>query len=381
MSGNLPSDKTVAVGRQEALYLGMISGTSVDGIDVACVGFDPFVLYGFATFPYAAELRAQLIDLGQQQDQCSMDTFAQLDVRVGQAFADAATLFMHQYKLNAQQITALGSHGQTLKHKPTGRHPYTLQIGDPNIIAERTGITTVADFRRRDVASGGHGAPLVPAFHAHLWHDTNEARAVLNLGGIANLTLLPTHGAVRGFDTGPANCLMDAWINLNQGKVFDAGGRFAAAGKVENELLAQLLSDPWFALAAPKSTGRDQFHLHWLQTCLTGKNYSEQNIQATLCMLSARTIADALQRELPQCARLMICGGGVHNTTLIQMLADLLPTIKMESTATHGLDPDAAEACTFAWLAMRRLQNLPGNIAEVTGASGLRVLGGVYFGS
>ena len=377
------------------LYLGLISGTSADGIDAALVEFDgpagagtltARLVFG-RTYPWQPVLRAQLVELGQQSAQVSLDAVAELDVRIGLAFADAALQALADSGLAAADVAAIGSHGQTLRHRPEARPgdgaaPYTLQLGDPNTIAERTGIRTVADFRRRDVAAGGHGAPLLPALHAALLQSTAEDRAVLNLGGIANLTLLPRaaasdQGEVRGFDTGPANGLMDAWCLRHRGEAFDRDGAFAAAGQVDDALLARLRAEPWFALPPPKSTGRDQFHLGWVESQLRG-NEVPQDVQATLLALSARTVADALRATQPSTARVIACGGGVHNRALMAALADALPGCVVESSAAHGLDPDAVEAMGFAWLARQTLHGLPGNLPSVSGAKGPRVLGGIY---
>ena len=368
-----------------SLYLGLISGTSADGIDAAPVDFDDAtgtpaskarLVFG-RTYPWQPALRAQLVALGQQSAQVSLDAIAELDVRIGRAFADAALQALADSGIAAADVAAIGSHGQTLRHRPDGESPYTLQLGDPSTIAERTGIRTVADFRRRDVAAGGHGAPLLPALHAALLRDDGEDRAVLNLGGIANLTLLPRTGDVRGFDTGPANGLMDAWCLRHHGEAFDRDGAFAAQGRVDDALLARLCAEPWFALPPPKSTGRDQFHLGWVESRLRGDE-TPQDVQATLLALTVCTIADALRAIQPNTTRLVACGGGVHNRALMAALAGALPGCEVESSAAHGLDPDAVEAMGFAWLARQALRGLPGNLPSVSGARGPRVLGGIY---
>ncbi|MFC3716000.1 anhydro-N-acetylmuramic acid kinase [Luteimonas soli] len=366
------------------LYLGLISGTSADGIDAALVEFGDAndarstarLVFG-RTYPWQPALRAQLVELGQQSARVPLDAVAGLDVRIGRAFADAALQALADSGKAAADVAAIGSHGQTLRHRPDGDAPYTLQLGDPNTIAERTGICTVADFRRRDVAAGGHGAPLLPALHAALLQSPGEDRAVLNLGGIANLTLLPRAGDVRGFDTGPANGLMDAWCLRHRGEAFDRDGAFAAAGRVDDALLVRLLAEPWFALLPPKSTGRDQFHLGWVESRLHGDE-APQDVQATLLALTARTVADALRATQPATARVIACGGGVHNGALMDALAEAMPGCTVESSEAHGLDPDAVEAMGFAWLARQALLGLPGNLPSVTGAKGYRVLGGIY---
>ncbi|MDR6139109.1 anhydro-N-acetylmuramic acid kinase [Pseudoxanthomonas sp. SORGH_AS 997] len=304
------------------LYLGMISGTSADGIDVALVRFDPEpqLLMG-RTYRWDDALRTRLIELGQGGEATSLDELGELDVQVALAFAHAAGRLITQSGLDRALVRAIGSHGQTVRHRPEGTFPFTWQMGDGNVIAERTGIPTVADFRRRDVAAGGHGAPLMPAFHAAMLHDPGEDRAVLNLGGIGNLTLLPGSGAVRGFDTGPANALLDAWCERHTGMAFDAGGAFAATGKPDEALLAQLLDEPWFAQPPPKSTGREQFHLAWVESKLGQGALAPADVQATLVELSAVTVAGALRATQPGTARVMVCGGGVHNPVLMQRLA------------------------------------------------------------
>jgi len=366
----------------DGLYLGLISGTSADGIDAALVEFSPagaISLRFGRTYPWETSLRAQLVALGQEGSVLTLDAIGELDVRIARAFAAAANQALTDSQTPASSVAAIGSHGQTLRHRPWGEVPYTLQLGDPSTLAERTGITVIADFRRRDVAAGGHGAPLLPGLHAALLRSMDESRAVLNLGGIANLTLLPADPAqpVRGFDTGPANGLMDAWCLRHLGAPFDQGGAFARSGSVNAALLARLLSDPWFSAPPPKSSGRDQFHLAWLEAQLAGSE-RPADVQATLLALSAYTIAEALTAEQPGTARLIACGGGVHNPALMDALRAELPDCVVESSAAHGLEPDYIEAMGFAWLARQTLMGLPGNLPSVSGASGLRVLGGMY---
>jgi anhydro-N-acetylmuramic acid kinase len=369
-------------------YVGLISGTSADGIDAALVTWEddapearPSLLFG-RTYPWDPALRAQLVALGQADAALTLDAIGELDARIGAAFADAALRAIADSGVPSGSIAGIGSHGQTLRHRPLGRggdgrDRFTMQLGDAHLIAERTGATVVADFRRRDVAAGGHGAPLVPALHAALLHSPYEPRAVLNLGGIGNLTLLPAHGDVRGFDTGPANGLMDAWCLRHTGAPFDRDGRFAARGRPDPALLARLLADPWFALPPPKSTGRDHFHLGWVERALE-PDASPADVQATLLALSVRTIADALGATQPETARVLVCGGGVHNGTLMAALAAALPGMAVESTAAHGVDPDYLEAMAFAWLARQALLGRPGNLPSVTGARGPRVLGAIH---
>lgn len=362
------------------LFLGLISGTSVDGIDAALVAFDPAPRLVFGrTYPLPADLAADVLRLSQVDARLSLDEVGRLDTRLGQAFAAAARQALHDSGVPAGSVAAIGSHGQTLRHDPRGAAPFTQQLGDANVIAEGTGLPTVADFRRRDVAAGGQGAPLMPAFHAAVLRSGKEDVAVLNLGGIANLTLLPREGIVRGFDTGPANGLMDAWCALHTGQPFDRDAAFARTGQVDPSLLSRLLAEPWFALPPPKSTGRDQFQLQWLQARLDGGELlSPADVQATLCELSAVTVARALLETQAGTRRLRVCGGGVHNPLLMARLSALLPGITVESTAALGLDPDFIEAAGFAWLARETLAGRPGNLPAVTGARGPRVLGAIH---
>ena len=372
----------------DPLYLGLISGTSADGIDAALVRFadagSPLrceLLLG-RTCPWDAALRTRLVALGQGGDAHSLDELGTLDVQVAHAFADAALQLLREAGVEAGAVAAIGSHGQTVRHRPQGaandgKYPFTWQLGDGNVIAERCGIATVADFRRRDVAAGGQGAPLLPALHAALLRSDVEDRAVLNLGGIANLTLLPRNGQVRGFDTGPANALLDAWCERHTGHGFDADGAYAASGMTDDALLARLRDEPWFALPPPKSSGREQFHLDWLAPRLRGGERA-QDVQATLLELTALSVAEALRATQPGTQRVIACGGGVHNPVLMRRIAAQLPGIAVESSAQHGLDPDFIEAMGFAWLARETLAGRPGNLPGVTGARGPRVLGALY---
>ena len=362
------------------LHLGLISGTSADGIDAALVRLEPRLESVHArTFAWDPALRARLVALGQAQGEVSLDELGRLDIEVARAFADAALRLIEEAGLRREDVAAIGSHGQTVRHRPGGEFPFTWQLGDGSVIAERCGIATVADFRRRDVAAGGQGAPLMPAFHAAALHSRDEDRAVLNLGGIANLTLLPSTGEVRGFDTGPANALLDAWCQRQGGCAYDEDGAYAASGEVVAGLLERLLGDPWFALPPPKSTGREQFHLGWVESRLEGESgYRPQDLQATLVELSAATIANALRASQPQTRRLLACGGGVHNPLLLERIRARLPGTEVESTANHGLDPDFVEAIGFAWLARETLAGRPGNLPSVSGARGPRVLGVVH---
>jgi anhydro-N-acetylmuramic acid kinase len=372
----------------DGLYVGLISGTSADGIDAALVRFSEdgertcCEVACALTHPWDAALRARLVELGQGGDAQSLDEIGTLDARVAESFAQATRVLLQTCGAAAADVHAIGSHGQTVRHRPggaahDGRAPFSWQLGDPGLIVERTGITTVADFRRRDIAAGGQGAPLVPAFHAAVLRAADEDRAVLNLGGIANYTLLPAQGDVRGFDTGPANALMDAWCLRHTGDAFDCDGRFAARGTVDEALLARMLAEPWFALPPPKSSGREQFHLGWVEAHLSGAERSE-DVQATLLEVTARTVTDALLSQQPGTSRVLLCGGGVRNPQLVARIGQLLPDCRIESTDAHGLDADFVEAAAFAWLARQTLLGRPGNLPSATGAAGHRILGAIY---
>ena len=358
-------------------FLGLISGTSADGVDVALVDFDPQPrISAAATYPYPEALRDRILDLARNAPSVALDELGTLDVAIARHFADSANALLAQAGVDAAAITALGSHGQTVRHKPLGEFPFTMQLGDPSVIAEITGITTIADFRRGDIAAGGQGAPLAPAFHSAALANGNR-RALLNLGGIANVTVFDDDGDVLGFDTGPANCLMDAWAVRHIGQPRDEGGAWASQGTVNQALLSRLLADPYFALPAPKSTGREQFNLDWLEQRLID-GVSAVDVQATLLALSVQTIATAIRNNGPAVDEILGCGGGVHNAGLMTALADALAPIKVGSTADIGIDPDFVEAAAFAWLARERVHGRPGNLPSVTGARGPRLLGAIF---
>jgi anhydro-N-acetylmuramic acid kinase len=365
-------------------YLGLMSGTSMDGIDAALVEFGEHRCEIRATLStrYPDELSAALLRVSRTPAECTVDVIGDLDHWVGECFRDAALLLLKQSDASPGDVVAIGSHGQTLRHQPHAARPFTLQIGDPNIIATGTGITTVADFRRADIALGGEGAPLTPAFHQWLFADANVNRAVLNIGGIANVTLLlAASPTVTGFDTGPGNTLLDSQARKNLRLRYDEGGAWAADGTVSEELLEVLLSDKYFGLPPPKSTGFEYFNTRWLESKISalGKTTPEAiDVQATLAELSARTIASAIMEFAPEVNEVLVCGGGVHNRDLMQRLTSCLAGSSVASTENYGLHPDWVEAVAFAWLAKRRLEGKPGNLPEVTGASRLEVLGAVY---
>jgi anhydro-N-acetylmuramic acid kinase len=327
---------------------------------------------------WAEDLRVRMLAVAQGERTLDLDEFGRLDVEIGHGFADAALQLLEISGVSASRVRAIGSHGQTLRHRPSGNYPFTMQVGDPSIIAERCGIDVVADFRRADMAAGGQGAPLLPALHAMLLSRSGHARVVLNLGGIANITVLESNGGVLGFDTGPANGLMDAWCLRHRGEAFDRGGVFAASGSVDHALLDAMLRDPYFALPPPKSTGREYFHLDWLGRYVAPSTLATADVQATLLELTARSVTDAIAKHAPLADEVLVCGGGVHNGALMHRMGELLFPRSVTSTARHGVDPDFLEATAFAWLARQRLLGLPGNLPSVTGARGPRVLGAVY---
>lgn len=363
-----------------ALYLGLISGTSADGIDTALVSFDqgPPRLVAALTHPWPDALRERILVVAQDLEAFDLDAFGRLDVAVGRHFAQAVQALLQASGTAPSHVRAIGSHGQTVRHRPHGDAPFTLQLGDPTVIAECCGIDVVADFRRADVAAGGQGAPLLPAVHAMLLGQPGRTRVVLNLGGIANITVLDADGRVFGFDTGPANGLLDAWCLQHRGEPFDRDGAFAAEGQVDAVLLDALLADPYFALDPPKSTGREHFHLAWLLRQPRARTLAPADVQATLLELTARSVVEAIRAQAPASSEVLVCGGGVHNPRLMERLAGYLAPCRLVSTASCGIDPDYLEATAFAWLARQRLLGLPGNLPTVTGARGRRVLGALY---
>lgn len=369
------------------LYIGLISGTSMDGIDAALVDLSdtrrPRTLATHAQ-PLEDMLRDELLSLAQGQAGVALGKLGELDQRMGLLFAEAANALLAQASVAADEVRAIGSHGQTLHHAPNAPYPFSTQIGDPNLIAARTGITTVADFRRRDMAAGGQGAPLVPAFHNALFAAEQESRCIVNIGGIANITLLPAKGSgtVSGFDTGPGNALMDAWIRAHLGEPFDRNGRWASQAHVDEGLLQTLMRDPFFHRPPPKSTGREYFNIPWLRSQLAAfsRPPAPAVVQRTLCELTTRAIAMALAGSGPGNERVLLCGGGAHNPVLRDALEQALAPRPVEDTTAYGLDVDNVEACAFAWLAMRTVNGLSGNLPAATGAHEPVVLGGIYPG-
>jgi anhydro-N-acetylmuramic acid kinase len=361
------------------LYLGLISGTSMDAIDAALVDFgpSPLSLVAASATPFDPGLKTRITALIESHDRASLDEIGQLDVAVAREFSACALALVKGAGLEPSDVAAIGSHGQTLRHRPDLPFPFTWQIGDPNVLAESSGIAVVGDFRRRDVAAGGQGAPLLPVFHDQVFRSDGEDRVILNLGGIANITVLAQGKGVLGFDTGPANRLLDAWISHHRGKPFDEHGAWGAAGRCDAALLNRLLAEPYLALPPPKSTGRELFNMPWLLERLGREERRPEDVQATLLEYTAASVADAVRRHAPG-ASLYACGGGAHNPVLLAALARRLSPTRVATTAALGLDPDYVEAIAFAWFARRTLAGLPSSAPSVTGARGARILGGVY---
>jgi len=362
------------------LYVGLMSGTSLDGIDAVLIDLASApTLIAAETLSFSSGLHRELLAL------CSsganeIERMGRADRQLGIELGQSVTKLLSIAQVAPNTIKAIGSHGQTIRHRPPHAeetHPFTLQIGDPTSIAELTGITTVADFRRRDIAAGGQGAPLVPAFHRAVF-GSNKPRAIVNIGGIANVTVLPgDNKSITGFDTGPGNTLLDHWIQRHHGENFDRDGAWGARGVVVPELLNQLLSDSYFAAMPPKSTGREYFNSQWLDHHLNGKSLRAIDVQATLVEVTARSISEAIT-VLPFVNEIFICGGGAYNAHLMTRLEALLHPRLLGSTAQLGIAPEWVEAAAFAWLAQQTMQHKPGNEPTVTGAAGYRVLGAIY---
>lgn len=361
-------------------YVGLMSGTSMDGVDAVLVSFDgdqPSLIASHTEeLPKALLSSLQKLCLPGNDE---INRLGHLDRSMGKLFAKAVNALLETANIDKSQVIAIGSHGQTVRHMPNLEMGFTLQIGDPNTIAVETGIDVIADFRRKDIALGGQGAPLVPAFHQHVFGSPNHKRIILNIGGIANVTYLPGNNEdVTGFDTGPGNGLSDAWIQHQLSQPYDKDGAWAKSGTTDQKMLQHLLSHPYFALAAPKSTGRELFNQAWAEQQLSEFGHlSEADIQSTLLDLTCYSIAnDAL--KLSQNGELYVCGGGAYNSELMHRLHKLLPNYKVVTTSALGMDPQWVEGIAFAWLAMRYHQGLPGNLPAVTGASREAILGSFY---
>jgi len=364
------------------LFAGVMSGTSLDGVDAVIADFAPAngrpcQTLGAAHIGFPTMLRDELLAL-QQPGNNELARSCVAANMLAELYADAVARALVAARLSRKDVTAAGVHGQTLRHRPD--RGFTIQLNNPARVAEKAGMMVVADFRSRDVAAGGQGAPLVPAFHAALFAEAGRHRVVVNIGGIANITDLPNDGAVRGFDTGPGNVLSDLWCARNRGATFDAQGAWAASGKVVPALLERLLADPFFSASPPKSTHRDTFNLQWLEerSRAAGSGEAAEDVQATLVALTARTIADAVRGYAPDAGEILVCGGGANNATLMRGLASELAPREVMTTADEGVAVEQVEALAFAWLAREALAGRPGNLPAVTGAKGPRILGAIY---
>ena len=366
------------------LFIGVMSGTSLDGIDVVLVEFDKkrVQVHRAATTPYPNGLRKKILGI-LQQGQISLQELGELDVAVGHFFSECISSLIASSSFNANEFIAIGHSGHTVFHKPASPNAFTMQIGDPSTIAAETGITTIGNIRNMDLALGGQGAPLAPAFHHWYFATPDESRVVVNIGGIANVSILHPKQPLIGFDTGPGNTLLDNWSLLCRGKPFDDNGSWAKTGQINQSLLALLKTDKYFTAVPPKSTGLEYFNPTWLKNTLqkVQAHLADEDIQATLTELTASTIADAIDASGTDPKCVILCGGGAFNTTLTERISALLPDAHIKTTSTYGIEPQWIEAVLFAWLARNRLHKKPGNIPTVTGASHAAPLGGIYYGS
>lgn len=364
------------------LFIGLMSGTSLDGVDVALVEFPatsvlhdtPAVQVLHTHFlPYPADLRNSILAL-QHPTPNELESSALLANELAKLYATAVNALLAKHHLDPTTIRAIGCHGQTIRHRP--ELGFTLQIGNAALLTELTHITVVSDFRSRDIAAGGQGAPLVPAFHQAIFADSHVSRAIINIGGIANITYLSQHGNVIGFDSGPGNMLLDSWIKQHKNLDYDANGGWASTGQIITPLLTAMLSEPYFKTPAPKSTGRDLFNMHWLNQHLRGHAYQPQDVARTLVALTAHSIHDALLHTLPD--EIYLCGGGAHNTLLKNDLQALFAEVHIDSTDSLGIGVDWLESIAFAWLARQCLHQRTANLPTVTGATSERILGAIY---
>jgi len=364
------------------LYIGLMSGTSLDAIDAAIVDIsdDQLNIKQAIDYPIPEPLKQQILTLISDDGGDNIELLGDVDAQLGQLFADAVNQLLEQSDYSADDICAIGSHGQTIRHRPDNKTPFTLQIGDAARITELTGITTVADFRRRDIAAGGQGAPLVPAFHRAIFANEKHDRCIVNIGGMANISFLPrdSNDATAGFDTGPGNVLLDSWCQLQTGKNYDVNGDWARSGSLSNELLNKMLQEPYFSQPVPKSTGREQFNIDWINQQLSGKTIESHDVQNSLTELTARTIIEAIETHFPQTHEIVVCGGGAYNAFLKERMQHLSPERALLDTTSCGIEPNWVEAAAFAWLAHCCLNKIPANEPLVTGARSRVVLGAIY---
>lgn len=363
------------------LFIGVMSGSSLDGIDVALTEFTSTSSKVVATHfqSYSNELKESLLALHFPSEN-ELEKSALIANHLAHLYAEAVNALLAENNLTFSQITAIGCHGQTIRHQPRYENDvgYSIQLGNNALLAELTKITVVGDFRSRDIASGGQGAPLVPAFHQAVFASSNKNRAIINIGGIANITFLASNGKVIGFDSGPGNILIDHWTKLKTGKAFDADGAWASTGNIHQRLLDFMLTDPFFALPPPKSTGRDLFNEVWLEQYLQNADYRPEDVARTLVELTSESIFKAMTRDCAGVNEVYLCGGGTHNKLLQLSLQAKLTNIPLSTTNQLGVNVDWVEAAAFAWLAKQTLSNQPSNLPSVTGASGLRILGAIF---
>lgn len=375
-----PDSKLGSKPSNNHLFIGLMSGTSLDSIDAVLINLkdNKFQLIDSLDHSIPEILRQQLIALCQPGNN-EIDRLGIADRELAKEFAKATNALLVQAKKTKHDITAIGSHGQTIRHRPDIENSFTLQIGDPNTIAFETGITTVADFRRKDIAAGGQGAPLAPAFHQAAFGSMQHNRVIINIGGMANITYLGKDGSSLGFDTGPGNILMDGWIQKNLQKNYDHDGQWAASGAVDQQLLAQLLNHPYLKKSQPKSTGREDFNQQWLEQTIKEQSLAIENIQATLLEFTAQTINTEVNKLPDTVNEIYICGGGAHNTQLMQRLETLAHPRIIANTAQLGIPAEWVEAAAFAWLAKQTLAKKPGNLCSVTGANKAEILGAIHY--
>jgi len=359
-------------------YIGIMSGTSLDGIDAVLADFNlspPSLLHAFY-LSYSEGLRNRLLDL-HRPGHDELHRAAMLGNELAHHYAEAVAGLLNENGINPPEVAAIGCHGQTVRHCPQTGRGYTIQLYNPALLVELTGITVVADFRSRDIAAGGQGAPLVPAFHQVLFRDTGIHRVIVNIGGICNLTSLAPSGEVNGFDCGPGNIMLDGWCSRHTGNAYDENGAWAESGKVDRALLEKLLALQFFSFPPPKSAGRELFNLPWLESCLSGDE-KPADVQATLLQLTVVAIAESVVSYFPSAAEIYLCGGGARNSTLVAGLRTALPDKTVELTDRLNVDADWLEAFAFAWLARQAILGLPGSFPAVTGARGARLLGAIY---
>jgi len=365
-------------------YIGLMSGTSADGIDAVLVSFPakgPPRIKQKLDRPYPDDLRQKISALSKPGNN-EIERMGALDHELAIAFSDCVGDLLNKSGIHAREVGAIGSHGQTLRHHPDGATPFSLQIGNASLIAELTGITTVADFRARDIAAGGQGAPLVPVFHNAVFRSATDDRVIVNIGGIANISYLPAddNEPVTGFDTGPGNTLLDLWVQKHHGSAYDEHGDWARTGKIATTLLASLLTDRYFEKLPPKSTGKELFNLLWLEQHIGGLETTPTaaDVQATLVALTAVSITNAIKAHASGCKQVYVCGGGSHNTMLMESLEGQMAPVKVATTTALGIDADWVEALAFAWLAKQTIDGKAGNLPSVTGARHAVILGGIY---